>query len=650
MKSNIFISYRREDSSGHAGRLLDRLGSYFGEEHVFIDIDTIQPGADFSEVIDERVGSCAVMLVVISARWLTSSDSHGTRRLDNPDDFVRREIRGGIEHGVTLIPVLVGGASMPTVSDLPPDIADLASKQACELHDKGFHRYVDQMVSVVARKLRDAEEREKREAVERARTKRDDVTRRKQTFRLLLTFFGTFGFVSAYYVVGPTEDLVGKSAPWFIFGGLLLSCALRALCFESYALFGREDLYKVVQAGLGTPFAKLASAALLFDCLLIGPICGVAGGLYVAGFVNELGSVAHADYLRISSPLFAEMISVLALIYCWRRQVTSQSENNGPLQPRRLTVAAILALALIIWCFSTIVGQPSFLPPWTPYLGADGLGWLHHRPGLLTLPFIGFLIGFGHSLLVLTPEEVVSQANELVESKNLDPLRWITCGRVVTGFAFPLLIPFFAVMLIPDAMRQPVFFDVPLIGLTMYQHAPKIVGLACLLVVVAFGARVLLRVFNLSITLSSGVLVRATEDREGAPWLFERHETYHSRHRLIHLVALFLLLVLIVSGGRLQFLTGLYAFGITWSFILRGLALLVLRYKNVNPERWKVPLNFRLGHREIPVGLTLVTGSLLLLACTNLMTRTQASVNGAVFTLVVFLLLKLRPAPGELEQ
>lgn len=648
MKSNIFISYRREDSSGYAGRLWDRLASHFGKEHVFMDIDAIQPGTDFSEVIEERLGSCAVMLVVIGGRWLPSSDSVGNRRLDNPDDFVRREIRGGLAHGVTLIPILVGGASMPAVSDLPPDVADLASKQAWELRDKGFHRYVDQLVVVVARELRDAEERKKREAVERVRTKRDDVTRRKEAFRFVLTFVGAFGFVSTYYVVGPTEHLVGKSAPWFILGGVLLSCALRALCFESYALFGREDLYRVAEAGLGSSVAKLASAALLFDCLLIGPICGVAGGLYLAACVNELALVTHLEYLRMSSPRFAEMISILALIYFWRRQVTSPSEKNQRRHLRRLAVATTLALALIIWCCSTITKYGLFLPPWRPSISAVGLGWLRGS-GLLTLSFIGFLIGFGHSLLVLTPDEVVSEATALVESSDIDTLRWTTRGRVVTGFAFPLMIPFFAVMLIPDSVRQLAYSDVPLIGLIMYQPAPTTVRLACQLVVVAFGTLVLLRVLNWAITSSSGVLVRATEDREVTPWLFDRHEKYHTRHRLIHLVALFLLVVLIVSGGRLQFLTGLYAFGVTWSFILRGLSLLVLRHKNVKSEGWKVPLNFRLGRREIPVGLTLVTGSLLLLACTNLLTRTRAAVAGTVFTLVVFLLLKFRPTPKELE-
>jgi len=659
VQSNIFISYRREDSSGYAGRLWDRLVSHFGEEHVFMDIDTIQPGTNFSEVIEERVGSCEVMLVVIGGRWLTSSDSFGNRRLDNPEDFVRREIRGGLGAGVTLIPVLVGGSSMPAASDLPPDIADLASKQAWELRDKGFHRYVDQMVALVERRLRDAEEREKREASERTRTKRENVTRRKEAFRFVLTLVGGFGFVSAYYVVGSVEYLVGKAAPWFILGALLLSCALRTLSIESYALFGREDVYKVVHAGLGSSLAKLASAALLFDCLLIGPICGVAGGLYVAEYVNELASVAHLNYPQASSPLFAEIISIVALIYYWRKQVTGRSgKNRRPLS--LLTVATIVALALIAWCFSTwawssqvsrqaitIEMNTWYFPPWKPYLFTASLGWLRGTR-VPSLPFVWILIGFGHSFLVMSPEESVSEADELVESSNVDMLKWVTRARVMTGFIFPLLIPFFALMVIPDSVR-PSYFDVPLVGLTMYVRGPMIIKLVFQSVVVAFGALVLLRVLNSAITSSSGVLTRATEDREVPPWLFGRHEKHHTRHRLTHVVALSLLLMLLLSRGRLQFLTAFYTFGVTWSFVLRGFSLLVLRYKSDRSKRWKVPLNVRFGRFEVPVGLILVTSCLLVLACTNLLTRTEATVVGTGFTLVVFLLLKFRPTPKELE-
>jgi hypothetical protein len=89
--SKIFISYRRADSGGRAGRLYDRLSQYFGRESVLLDIDAIEPGLDFVEVIQAAVGSCNALIAVIGREWLTSVDAEGQRRLENPEDFVRLE-------------------------------------------------------------------------------------------------------------------------------------------------------------------------------------------------------------------------------------------------------------------------------------------------------------------------------------------------------------------------------------------------------------------------------------------------------------------------------------------------------------------------------------------------------------------------------
>ena len=89
--AGLFISYRREDSAGHAGRLFDRLTQHFGKERVFMDVSDIEPGVDFVEAIDVAVGSCAVLVVVIGRNWLTCTDSAGRRRLDDANDFIRLE-------------------------------------------------------------------------------------------------------------------------------------------------------------------------------------------------------------------------------------------------------------------------------------------------------------------------------------------------------------------------------------------------------------------------------------------------------------------------------------------------------------------------------------------------------------------------------
>src|SRR5574337_1156833 len=112
MTGGVFISYRREDSGGYAGRIYDRLTSRLGRENVFFDVDTIPPGRDFVEVLSERVAKCDALLAVIGKHWVVSADSNNRRRLDDPNDFVRIEIEAALNRNVPVIPVLVDGAAM----------------------------------------------------------------------------------------------------------------------------------------------------------------------------------------------------------------------------------------------------------------------------------------------------------------------------------------------------------------------------------------------------------------------------------------------------------------------------------------------------------------------------------------------------------
>ena len=134
--SRIFISYRREDSAGHAGRLFDGLEKRFGGKSVFMDVaGSIEPGLDFVETIERAVGSCDALIVMIGKDWLSCTDAQGRRRLDDPDDFIRLETATALERKIRVIPVLVQGAKMPTVDALPDNLQALARRQALELSD-----------------------------------------------------------------------------------------------------------------------------------------------------------------------------------------------------------------------------------------------------------------------------------------------------------------------------------------------------------------------------------------------------------------------------------------------------------------------------------------------------------------------------------
>ncbi len=132
----IFISYRRDDSAGYAGRLYDRLSAHFGAERVFMDVEGIELGTDFVTAIEQAVGSCKVLMVVIGDEWLSTTDPAGRRRLDDPHDFVRLETRVALEREIRVVPVLVGGALMPRADELPEELKSLARRQAIEISHK----------------------------------------------------------------------------------------------------------------------------------------------------------------------------------------------------------------------------------------------------------------------------------------------------------------------------------------------------------------------------------------------------------------------------------------------------------------------------------------------------------------------------------
>jgi hypothetical protein len=146
--ANIFVSYRRGDSAGHAGRLFDHLKDRF-PGRVFMDLDTIKPGVDFVEVIEQAVGCCEVLIVMIGRDWLEAQDADGRRRLDDANDFVRLEIATALNRDVRVIPVLVQGAVMPRREDLPPDLVKLARRNAVEVSDARFVFDMDRLIQAI---------------------------------------------------------------------------------------------------------------------------------------------------------------------------------------------------------------------------------------------------------------------------------------------------------------------------------------------------------------------------------------------------------------------------------------------------------------------------------------------------------------------
>ncbi|MGH8717667.1 MAG: TIR domain-containing protein [Burkholderiales bacterium] len=145
----IFISYRREDSSGYAGRLNEKLSQVFGAKNVFMDLEDIEAGTDFDQAIRKSVSACDALIVLIGKRWLSVTDGSGERRLGDPHDYVHLEIATALDRDIRVIPVLLNRAEMPTQSDLPQAISKLALRQARELSDDRWDYDTERLIEAL---------------------------------------------------------------------------------------------------------------------------------------------------------------------------------------------------------------------------------------------------------------------------------------------------------------------------------------------------------------------------------------------------------------------------------------------------------------------------------------------------------------------
>src|SRR6516164_2327635 len=149
MVARIFINYRREDSTATAGRLHDRLGQSFGRKTLFMDVDHIPPGVDFVTHLNNQVAACDVFLAIIGPNWLNTTNEKGDRRLDAADDFVAIEIAAALARNIRVIPVLVDGARMPKVGELPKSLKPLVRRQAIDLRHTHFGRDADALIEKI---------------------------------------------------------------------------------------------------------------------------------------------------------------------------------------------------------------------------------------------------------------------------------------------------------------------------------------------------------------------------------------------------------------------------------------------------------------------------------------------------------------------
>jgi amino acid transporter len=472
---------------------------------------------------------------------------------------------------------------------------------------------------------------------------------------------------SAFYAGGIAEQAIGPSAPWFIFGVMLFSYAVRAVYVESCAMFTRGGVYRVVKEAMGSTLGRISVSALMFDYILTGPISGVSAGQYIVGLAARMltyfGHPWHPDKGTVN--FLSAAIAVLVTLYFWRRNTKGVHESSEDAL-KIMKVTTVMAVLLILWSTYTIVSEPAKrrLPP-SPIpshlaFNRDAVGWLPKlaphalvprnselleqktEPKLgipadhgFLLGLIGILIAFGHSVLAMSGEESLAQVNrELEYPKHKNLMR---AGTVIFIYSllFTSLVSFFAYAIIPDGDRSH-FYDNLISGIAMNLHGPAPLKLFFHAFIVIVGFLMLSGAINTAIIGSNGVLNRVSEDGVLTDWFRAPHRKYGTTYRMINLIVLLQLLTIIGSGGNVYTLGEAYAFGVIWSFTFKGLAMLVLRFKRKEPREWKVPMNLRIGQVEIPIGLGIIALFIFLIAVVNLITKQIATVSGIAFTLIFY--------------
>ena len=441
-----------------------------------------------------------------------------------------------------------------------------------------------------------------------------------------------------YYIGGIAEQAIGKSAPWMVVAVMLFSYLVRSVYMESSSMFVRGGVYVVVRDSMGPTVAKLSVSALVVDYILTGPISVVSAGLYLGSLLNELSLAFHQTW-RTNPNYFAVFFSVIVTCYFWWSNIKGVPESSTKAL-RIMQITTVMVVILLVWCPLTLVmrGGATLPPLPTPSnirLTSESLGWLNGT-FWAQLSFVVIIVAFGHSILAMSGFETLAQVYRELAYPKLKNLR-LTANMVCTYCVICTgLISVFAVMIIPDAVRST-YYDNLIGGLVDNFAGPAALKLGFHIFVVIVGVLILAGAVNTSLIGVNGVMNRVAEDGVLLDWFRRPHRKFGTTYRILNLMALLQIATNIASRGDVLLLGEAYAFGVVWSFALKALGVLVLRYQRHDQE-YKFPFNIRLGRVEIPIGLAATTSILFLVAIANLFTKRIATIYGVSFTIVLYVL------------
>ncbi len=495
---------------------------------------------------------------------------------------------------------------------------------------------------------------------------------------------------TAYYIGGIVEQAVGPAAPWFILAVMGFSYAVRSVYIESCSLFIRGGVYRVVKEALGRLAAKIAVSALIFDYLLTGPISGVSAGHYLMGLLLDSLRILNDSWVITDDGTRsavksggAVVIAIAVTLYFYRLNIRGIHESSD--RALKIMIATtVMVIVILAWCGLTLLingiavdeftGKNTI--PWQPDLSVkkvldpktakpkvdektgetedlpDPIGFLAKTPinsALRPTPprevnwfgfigFLGIMIAFGHSILAMSGEETLAQVYREVEAPKLVNFRKAAFIVFLYSLVFTAGISFLAVLLIPQTQRVTEYSENLISGLAMNVIGPDWLRLCLNAFVVVVGFLILSGAVNTAIIGSNGVLNRVSEDGVMPEWFLKPHGKYGTTYRILTMIVILQLAIILLSKGDVLILGEAYAFGVVWSFVFQGAAMVVLRFKDTRTREYKVPFNFSIGSVEIPFGLLVILFVLVSAALLNLFTKPLATIFGAAFTGIFFVL------------
>jgi amino acid transporter len=444
-----------------------------------------------------------------------------------------------------------------------------------------------------------------------------------------------------YYIGGITEQAIGKPAPWMVLAVMLFSYAVRSVYMESCGMFVRGGVYVVVRDSIGPTVAKLSVSSLVVDYILTGPISVVSAGQYLGRLLNDLSETLKQNW-RTDPNAFSVFFSVAVTIYFWWSNIKGVPESSHKAL-RIMQITTVMVVILLIWCpITLLVRGGAQLPPLpTPsnlHLTKESLGWLDGTVWA-QLWFVVMIVAFGHSLLAMSGFETLAQVYREVAYPKLKNLR-ITANIVCTyALICTGVISLLAVMIIPDATRS-MYYDNMIGGLVMNLSGPSLLKLGFHVFVVIVGVLILAGAVNTSLIGVNGVLNRVAEDGVLLDWFRRPHKRFGTTYRILNMMTLLQIATIIISRGDVYLLGEAYAFGVVWSFALKALGVLVLRFQRHDQE-YKFPFNVKVRGIELPIGLGATTLMLFLVAIANLFSKKIATIYGVTFTILLYTLFMI---------